>query len=90
MTFDRQDLILELRSYQLVAEGGRTELALGGAVGALLTYLDDEQVTEAFRAIGKHGADVGCRYCGIVLDGTESEVCLEAPESHGHAPEDQS
>lgn len=27
-----------------------------------------------------------CRYCGIVLDGTESEVCLEAPDSHGHAP----
>lgn len=51
MTYDKQDLLLDLR--KLAAPGGDQEIQHGEADRALLRFIDDERVTAAFDAIEK-------------------------------------
>jgi hypothetical protein len=50
MTFDRQDLLIELRK---LAAAGDERADHEAADLALLKFIDDEQVTEAWEAIPK-------------------------------------
>lgn len=51
MTYDRQDLLIELR--KLNVPDGDEEIMHSEADKALLRFIDDEQITAAYEAIPK-------------------------------------
>jgi hypothetical protein len=50
LTYDKQDLLLDLRRLATVSD---TESAHGEADEALLRFIDDEHITAAYEAIAK-------------------------------------